>query len=949
MTRRSLSVFWLFLVAILSASASSGTSAQGLSDVKQLCNNATAANKAMAKQAGYDLDALCNEVTSISQPKTVMPEPPKVARPTVASEPEVAPVQEVAAAVAPVAVAGVGVEKPAEDLKPFGYDLFANAPTTFAPAASIPVSADYLLGPGDTLDILFYGKSNSQFSLEINREGFVDFPELGPVGLAGMTYGEAKEMLRGRIAAQIIGTQVSISMGSLRSMQIFVLGEAFKPGAYTVSSLSTITHGLITAGGISDIGSLRKIQLKRSGEIIAELDLYDLLMKGDTSGDVRVQAGDVIYIPTVGSLVSVSGQVLRPAIYELKGGEQVEDLIALAGGMGEKAFAGSARIERIGDDGFMTALDLNLETVASRTAPVKGGDHLTIDGIINRQKGSVNLSGHVNYPGVFAFRGGMRVSSLVSSIDQFPQGLDIQFGMISREDPLTGFVSAVPFSPEDVLQRSGSEGDVLLQSRDQVMFFSDRASRGPQLDGLLGALAAQARAGELERVVSIAGSRLPGRFPLTDGMRISDLLENGGGLRTDYADLDYALLVREELADEGDIKVLGVDLRGLLAEKGGVEDLTLVPKDQVILFSKNENKSPALAGVVERLKRQAKLGELAKVVRSGGTVKFPGEYPLTENMTIDDLITLSGGLNASAYSQSAEITRSNLQDPNRAKLSIVVSDLSGSRPTRLEPSDYAEFRTIPEFRESQTITLEGEFVFPGTYVFEKNEMLSSVIERAGGFTDEAFIDGSVFLRESLKQREQEEIDRLLELLNDELSADTLRDANSEIAIDDGRVAAQRAAIASLSRAVATGRLVIPLSDIVAQVADDVVLKDGDRLLVPKFSQEVTIIGEVRRPTSYLYDPSFSRSDYIEQSGGYKQRADKSGVYIVKAGGEVIMPRRELFTFQSAQRAVSPGDTIVVPLDTDDRRIRGIPLMAEVSTIIYQLALGSAAVRSFSNN
>ena len=455
----------------------------------------------------------------------------------------------------------------------------------------------------------------------------------------------------------------------------------------------------------------------------------------------------------------------------------------------------------------MTALDLNLETVASRRALVKGGDHLTIDGIINRQKGSVNLTGQVNYPGIFAFKDGMRVSSLVNSIDQFPQGLDIQFGMISREDPLTGLISAVPFSPMDVLQRPGSEGDVLLQSRDQVMFFSDRTSRGPQLEGLIEALVAQARAGELEQVVSIAGSRLPGRFPLTDGMRISDLLENGGGLQTNYADLDYALLVREELADEGDIKVLGVDLRGLLAENGGAEDFILLPKDKVILFSKNEDKAPALSGVVEQLKLQTKLGELAKVVRSGGTVRFPGEYPLTEDMTIDELISLSGGLIASAYSQSAEISRLDLQDPTRARTSIIVSDLGNSRPTRLEPSDYAEFRTIPEFRETQTISLEGEFVFPGTYVFERGETLQSVIERAGGFTDEAFVSGSVFLRESLRQREQEEIDRLLMLLNDELSANTLRDANSEIAIDEGKVEAQRGAIASLSRAEATGRLV----------------------------------------------------------------------------------------------------------------------------------------------
>ncbi|MDB2378546.1 SLBB domain-containing protein [Luminiphilus sp.] len=949
MKKQSLIAFLSLSMSVAGLSFSTSTLAQGLGDVKQLCNNATTANKAMAKQAGYDLDALCSDVTSITQTKTVAPEPPKVARPTVATEADAAPVEEVAAVVAPVAVTGVGAAKPAKDLKPFGYDLFANAPTTFAPAASIPVSADYLLGPGDTLDILFYGKSNSQFSLEINREGFVDFPELGPVGLAGLTYGEAKEMLQARITAQIIGTQVSISMGSLRSMQIFVLGEAFKPGAYTVSSLSTITHALISAGGISDIGSLRKIQLKRAGQLVAELDLYDLLMKGDTGNDVRVQAADVIYIPTVGSLVSVSGQVLRPAIYELKGNERVEDLIALAGGLGEKAFAGSARIERIGDDGFMTALDLNLETAASRNALVRGGDHLTIDGIINRQKGSVNLTGHVNYPGIFAFKEGMRVSSLVSSIDQFPQGLDIEFGMISREDPLTGLISAVPFSPSDVLQNSGSAGDVLLQSRDQVMFFSDRRTRGPQLEGLIAALRAQARAGELAEVVSIVGSRLPGTFPLVEAMRISDLLENGGGLQANYADLDYALLVREALADEGDISVFGVDPRAVLATPGGEHDVSLLPKDQIILFSKNENKAPALADVVERLKRQTELGELAKVVRSGGTVKFPGEYPLTENMTITDLISLSGGLIASAYSQSAEISRSNLQDPNRAQTSILITNFNQSRPTRLEPSDYAEFRTIPDFRETETIILEGEFVFPGTYVFEKGETLSSVIERAGGFTDEAFIDGSVFLRTSLRQREEEEINRLVGLLDEELSANSLRDANSDIAVDEDKVAAQRSAIAQLSTMEATGRLVIPLSDIVSGLGQDVVLKDGDRLLIPKFSQEVTIIGEVRRPTSYLFDPNFGQADYIEQSGGYKDRADKSGLYIVKAGGEVVIPRRGLFRFQSAKRAVGPGDTIVVPLDTDDTRIRGIPLMAEVSTIIYQLALGSAAVKSFSNN
>ena len=332
-------------------------------------------------------------------------------------------------------------------------------------------------------------------------------------------------------------------------------------------------------------------------------------------------------------------------------------------------------------------------------------------------------------------------------------------------------------------------------------------------------------------------------------------------------------------------------------------------------------------------------------MRSGGTVKFPGEYPLTENMTVTDLISLSGGLNASAYSQSAEISRSSLQNPDKAVRSIVITDLTLSRSTKLEPSDYTEFRTIPDYSETQTLTLEGEFVFPGTYVFEKGEMLSSVIQRAGGFTDEAFVNGSVFLRESLREREQVEIDRLIELLNEDI-------AFSDAEFDQGKIAAQQGAIASLASSVATGRLVVPLSDIMTYRSQDVVLKSGDRLMVPKISQEVTILGEVRRPTSYLFDPDFSQSDYIEQSGGFKDRADKNDVYIVKAGGEVIMPKtglRGLFKFTSAKSAISPGDTIVVPVDADNSVLRGIPLVAEVSTIIYQLSLGAAAVKSFSNN
>ena len=830
MTPLNISKRWLLSIAVTASLFSGSAFSQGLGDIKELCGDLTPANKAMAAQAGYDVDQLCSEIPTMAAAKAAVPAAPKVARETVSST------QTLAVAVAPVAVAGVGEAAPASSLKPFGYDLFANAPTTFAPAASIPVSSDYLLGPGDTLDILFYGKTNTAFSLEINREGFVDFPQLGPVGLAGLTYGEAKDMLQARIAAQIIGTQVSISMGSLRSMQVFVLGEAFKPGAYTVSSLSTITHALVSSGGVSDIGSLRNIQLKRQGKLVATLDLYDLLLAGDTSNDVRVQAADVIYIPTVGDLASIEGQVLRPAIYELKGTESIQDLVELAGGMGPKAFAQSARLQRINFDGFMTTLDVDLTQSEDKSASLRGGDHLTVDAITNYKKDVVSLQGAVRHEGDFAWRDGMRVSDIVATRDKLNPDADLGAVMLVREIPNSADIEMLIFSFERVLADFSSEDNQRLMSRDKIIVLSAYGDRATQI-------------------------------------------------------------------------------------------------------------SP----YITQLKRQATLGTSAKIVASGGTVRFPGEYPLVEGMSIDDLIRLSGGLVESAYSQSAEIARIDLSNPNRAVSSIVVSSLTGSSTMALQPSDYVEFRTIPDFRETQTISLEGEFVFPGTYAFDKGENLSSVIQRAGGFTDEAFVDGSIFLREALKIREQQELDRLAKVLNDDLNADRLRDANSNIAVDDAQLTLQRNAIEALVSAEAQGRLVIPLMKIVNFSVDDVALKTNDRLLIPKFNQEVTVIGEVQRPTSYLYDASFSQADYLMQSGGIKPSADKRGIYVVKAGGQVIMPTRGWFRFRSAQANIGPGDTIVVPLDTDDTRIRGIPLLAEVSTIIYQLALGAAAVNSFSSN
>ncbi|MCG8434806.1 MAG: polysaccharide export protein, partial [Gammaproteobacteria bacterium] len=207
---------------------------------------------------------------------------------------------------------------PDSEIQPFGYDLFAGEPSTFAPATDIPIPADYIVGPGDTVNIQLFGKENARYRLTINREGIINFPEIGPLAIAGLKFEDLREQLERQITEQMIGVRISVSIGPLRSIQVFILGDAYRPGSYTVSALSTMTNALLVSGGIKTIGSMRRAELKRNGETIQVLDLYDLLLKGDTSSDARLQPGDVIFIPPVGKTAGVQGAVNRPAIYEFK-------------------------------------------------------------------------------------------------------------------------------------------------------------------------------------------------------------------------------------------------------------------------------------------------------------------------------------------------------------------------------------------------------------------------------------------------------------------------------------------------------------------------------------------------------------------------------------------------------------------------------------------------------
>ncbi|HYW69321.1 MAG TPA: SLBB domain-containing protein, partial [bacterium] len=410
------------------------------------------------------------------------------------------------------------------ELEQFGYELFSGAPTTFAPATDIPVSSDYVIGPGDEIHVQLYGKTNLSRDLIVDRDGQVSFPELGPIGVAGLTFNEMKEQVAREVENRMIGVDVSVSMGRLRSIRIFVLGDVFSPGSYTVSGLSTLSNALVASGGVRKIGSLRHVQLKRGGEVITEMDLYDLLIKGDTSDDVRLMPGDVIFIPTIGPLAAVAGEVLRPAIYEMSERMTVRDLIDLAGGLRPTAFTDLIQIERI-EAARRVTYDLSYDEAGDWT--LKSGDFIKVYPVRSGDEIAVFLEGNVVRPGKREFFEGMRLLDLVPSTDDLLPETFFSYGLIERESDINRESEYLAFDLGAALLDSVLDANIGLAPRDRIYVFHRAHFR------------------DIPRVSVRGEVRSPGLYEFKKDMRVLDLVLAAGGLTPD-AWLGEAELFRTE-------------------------------------------------------------------------------------------------------------------------------------------------------------------------------------------------------------------------------------------------------------------------------------------------------------------------------------------------------------------------------------------------------------------
>jgi polysaccharide biosynthesis/export protein len=412
------------------------------------------------------------------------------------------------------------------------------------------------------------------------------------------------------------------------------------------------------------------------------------------------------------------------------------------------------------------------------------------------------------------------------------------------------------------------------------------------------------------------------------------------------------VLIRREMPPDRQLVVVSADLAAALRDPMSSRNPVLMPRDRVMVFDTESGRQQLMTPLLEEMRRQSRIDRPSQIVRIDGRVKARGDYPLEIKMRVSDLVRAGGGLQDAAYGAKAELTRYRMSGDVR-QTQLVQIDLAAvlrgdeSADLLLQPFDFLNVKEIPEWSEQEQVTLLGEVRFPGAYPIQRGETLRSVLDRAGGLTSLAFPDGSVFTRVELKQREQDQIDRLAERLQTDLASTALQAAAANQGGAGQALTVGQSLLTQLKASKAVGRLVIDLNSVLDSPVGspvDVVLREGDLLMIPKQKQEVTVIGEVQTTTSHFYREKLSRDDYIGLSGGLTRKADRGRIYIVRADGSVVSSENSGWFRRSGQVAMKPGDTVVVPLDTE--RLPALPLWQAVTGILYNLAIAVAAVNSF---
>lgn len=772
----------------------------------------------------------------------------------------------------------------------FGTDVFRNG--TRDPELipmDLPAGPDYVVGPGDGLSIDLWGGVSQRFYRTVDREGRVTLPEVGPVLVSGKSLADVQQEVQKVLRTQFREISADVTLARLRTIRIYEVGDVTRPGAYDISSLSTPLNALFAAGGPTPQGSLRIVEHYRGDQLVQSVDLYDLLLHGVKTGIAPLQNGDTVMVPPVGSQVSLEGMVRRPAIYELKDEKTLASVIALAGGLLPAATLRHIEVQRLVAHQKQTMLSVDVPETDDDAAvtrklesfEIQDGDRIRIFPVAPYNEDAVYLEGHVLRPGRYSYHDGMRITDLISSYKDVLPEPATSYAEIVRLNAPDFHPSVESFDLAEALANPSSAP--VLHPLDTVRVFSRFDFENPPVVAVLGDV------------------RAPGTYQTSGVIHLSDAVHLARGLEPD-AETEDAQVFRS--LPEGQVRILSVNLGEALAGVPSA-NIALESRDRVLIHRSPDALQPASVFIE-------------------GEVGRPGRYPLTTNMTVADLIRAGGGLTPGADTQAGDLTT--YQWAGGTKLSgrqesiQIAAALKGDADANvpLRNGDVITIRQLSGWSDlGASISVRGAVKHPGTYGIRPGERLSSILERAGGFQSDAYPYGALLERVQVRQLEADQQDQLILRVKDaETGLEQMPDTTPQQKQSKEAVLAQyHTTLIQLGASSPIGRVTIQISSDIKRwrnTAADIEVQAGDVLIVPTRPSYVMVTGQVFNPTAISYHPGKSAKWYLQQAGGPTTVANKKAIFVIRADGSVLGGKESLWSGDSLNASLRPGDSVVVP-------------------------------------
>lgn len=704
------------------------------------------------------------------------------------------------------------VEPKEKSTKVFGRDIFNNKSLTFEPNMNIATPQNYRLGPGDAVIIDIYGASQKTIQDTVSPDGTVTIEGYGPVSISGLTVSQANARLRGTVGSRYSSSKIRLTVGQTKTIMVNVMGEVKAPGTYTLSAFATVFHALYMAGGINDLGTLRNIKVYRNNRLVTVVDIYDYILNGKLTGNVRLADNDVIVVGPYDCLVNITGKVKRPMFYEMKKNESINSLLKYAGSFTGDAYKKSVRVNRKTGREYSV---YNVEEFDFASFRIADGDSVTVEPILNRYANTVEVRGAVFRPGMYNL--GEQVNSVRS------------------------------------------------------------------------------------------------------------LIEHAEGLTEDAF---KARAVMHRMKTDRSLEVVSVDVEGIMS--GKVADIPL--KENDVLFIPT---------------RQDKMNERTITIR--GEVLFPGTYKYADNETIEDFVLQAGGLTDKASVVNVNVSR-RVSDAKALRPDSLIAQtytlslkdgfvIDGTPGFILMPFDEVFIRKSPGYTEQQNVTIEGEVLFAGAYTLTKrNARLSDLFKKAGGSTKEAYLKGARLIRKA-NDTEKARMEAVLKMQREQQQKNLLQLAASSNSGSNLQQVAESAKNADLEKFNVPDEypVGIDLSEAIKHPGsdEDLVLREGDRLVVPQYNGTVKINGAVMYANTVGYEKGKRASYYIDQAGGFASDAVKNKAYIIYMNGKVAKV--------SHGAKVQPGCEIVVPA-----KLKRKMSMAEAMSLGTSMSSIAAMIATIAN-